>query len=261
MSDGKSPVVAITGCGRKRVGFHIAKHLMQNGYSIAAIYRSNPQRAENVVRELRDFLPSDPSTQKVELFQCDVSDEDSVQNLVSSVTQTFGKIDGMICTASLWKKIPLEEVTHQDLMNHVSVDLVGTFHCNRQVGLQMVKQATGGCIINFADWADGRPYPDHAAYFAAKGSIPTLSRCMARELGQRNPKVRVHCLLPGPILLPDGAPDSQKELLKKSTLVQQIDRPDAVGMAVEHFLKNDFLTGTCLPVDGGRTVYCPGELE
>ena len=60
----------------------------------------------------------------------------------------------------------------------------------------MVKQPEGGAIVTLGDWATARPYRDYAAYFVSKGAVPTLSRELAVELGQRNQFVRVNCIDP-----------------------------------------------------------------
>jgi pteridine reductase len=123
----------------------------------------------------------------------------------------------------------------------------------------MVKQPEGGCIVNFGDWALARPYPDYAAYFASKGAIPALTRCLAVELGARNPQVRVNCVLPGPVLFPPEMPAAEREEAIRSTLVKRQGRPENVASAVLLFVENDFVTGACLPVDGGRTIYAAGS--
>ena len=124
----------------------------------------------------------------------------------------------------------------------------------------MVKQPEGGSIITFGDWAIERPYMNYAAYFPSKGAIPALTRCLAVELGTRNPRVRVNCIMPGPVMLPPDLPAAEREQAINATLVKREGRPENVVQAVLHFIDNDFVTGVCLPVDGGRTVYA-GEAK
>jgi pteridine reductase len=78
---------------------------------------------------------------------------------------------------------------------------------------------------------------------------------MAVELGTRNPKVRVNCILPGPVLLPPDLPAAERQLAIDATLVKREGSPHNIALAVLHFIDNDFVTGACLPVDGGRSVY------
>ena len=119
----------------------------------------------------------------------------------------------------------------------------------------MVGQAEGGVIITFGDWAIDRPYVDHAAYFTSKGAIPTLTKMLAVELGQRNPRVRVNCIHPGPVMFPEAMSHEERQATIRATLVQRADCPESVVSAVRFLIENDFVTGVCLPVDGGRTVY------
>ena len=119
----------------------------------------------------------------------------------------------------------------------------------------MVEQPTGGAIVNVGDWAIARPYVDYAAYFASKGSIPTLTRTLAVELAARNPRVRVNAILPGPVLFPEELSESQRAALIDATLVKRPGTPQDVAHAVMFLLENTFVTGVCLPVDGGRSIY------
>jgi pteridine reductase len=100
-----------------------------------------------------------------------------------------------------------------------------------------------------------RPYLNYAAYFPSKGAIPTLTRTLAVELGTRNPNVRVNCILPGPVMLPPDLPAEERRQAIDATLVKREGSPQNIALAVLHFIDNDFITGACLPVDGGRTVF------
>ncbi|HEV3025139.1 MAG TPA: SDR family oxidoreductase, partial [Pirellulales bacterium] len=127
--------------------------------------------------------------------------------------------------------------------------------CCRHVGLQMAAQESGGAIVNLGDWATVRPYLNYAAYFPSKGAIPTLTRDFAVELASRNPRVRVNAVLPGPAMLPEGLSDQERKAAIGATLVKREGSPHNVADAVLFLLRNDFVTGVCLPVDGGRSIY------
>ncbi len=247
------PVALITGSGRQRLGSHIARGLADDGFQIAIHYHRSQQEAEHFAAELN------AAGAIAHTFSADLRSSDQVRSLVQSVVQHFGRLDVLVNTASVWKAIPLEDVSEQDLQDQFDVDLKGTFFCCQAAGLQMVKHTTGGAIVNFGDWALERPYPEHAAYFAIKSAIPGLSRSMARELATRNPKVRVNCILPGPVLLPPTTDDAERQELLQSTLVRQVNRPDSIVNAVRYLIGDDFITGVCLPVDGGRTIFAANE--
>ena len=78
------------------------------------------------------------------------------------------------------------------------------------------------------------------------------------ELAARNPRVRVNAILPGPVLLPEEMTDAERQAVIEATLVKRPGTPDDVVGAVLYLLTAGFVTGVCLPVDGGRSVFAPG---
>ena len=116
------------------------------------------------------------------------------------------------------------------------------------------KVPEGGSIVTIGDWATRRPYPNYAAYFVGKGAIPTITRSLAVELARRNPNVRVNCILPGPVMLPEDLDEAETKGAVAGTLLKRAGRPENVARAVVFLVENDFVTGVCLPVDGGRTI-------
>lgn len=247
-----SRVALVTGSGKKRVGSVVADALARRGYAVAVHYRSSATEAEETAAELR--------THDVEVatFAADFTDEAAARGMVRAVLGRFGRIDVLVNCAGVWKAKPLEDVTAADVRLHFDTNVLGTFVCAQQAGLAMVKQPEGGLIVNLGDWADARPYPGYAAYFASKGAVDSITRCLAVELGTRNRRVRVNCIRPGPVMLPPTLTDEEKQEAVRGTLVKHEGSPVNVAQAVLSFLDNDFITGVCLPVDGGRTIYAPG---
>lgn len=243
-----TPVALITGAGKQRVGWHIAQALAERGYRLAIHYRSSKTEAEQTVAELQ----SRGITARA--YAADLRDEDAVSQMAKSVLTDFGQIDVLVNAAAIWQRKKLEEVTAKDVRDHFDTNTLGTFLMCQHIGLAMVKQAQGGSIINIGDWAEVRPYLDYAAYFPSKGGVTTLTRSMAVELGTRNPGVRVNAILPGPVMLPPDLPDAERAEAINATLVKREGSPRNVVLAALHFIDNDFVTGTCLPVDGGRTI-------
>src|SRR5713226_8673734 len=247
-------VALVTGSGKRRVGWHVADALAQRGYNLAIHYRSSAQEAAEAVTHFQTR-----GIQAVSLH-ADLTDEVQVQGLVQRVIEQFGRIDVLANCAALWKSKKLEDIRAADVRVHFETNLLGTFLCCQHAGLAMVRQPDGGCIVNVGDWAVARPYMNYAAYFPSKGAIPTLTRCLAVELGSRNPKVRVNCILPGPVMLPPDLPAAERRQAIEATLVKREGKPENIAQAVLFFLDNDFVTGTCLPVDGGRTIFAPDSI-
>jgi pteridine reductase len=243
------PVALITGSGRHRVGNVVARYLAERGYSIALHYHSSAEAARVAREEIRAIGVD------CHAFQADVSVEAEVDKMFDQALNQFGRLDVLVTTASIWDTVPLERVSTDELLRNFRINTLGTFFCARRAGLAMVEQEDGGAIITIGDWAIARPYLDHAAYFLSKGAIPTLTRTLAVELGHRNPTVRVNCIHPGPVMFPPDTSDAEREALVESTLTKNADCPECVAQAVEFLVNNKFVTGACLPVDGGRSIY------
>jgi len=184
-----------------------------------------------------------------------IDDETVVQEWIKQIYDRFGRLDAMVHAAAAWEPHSLETTTAKNVVDQVSINTLGTFLCAQHAGLAMVKQVTGGSIVLIGDWAISRPYRDFAAYFASKGSIPTLTRAFAVELGERNPKVRVNSVLPGPVKLVEGVSESTQTAILKQCLLHREGTADHVARAALFLAEHEFLTGVCLPVDGGRSIY------
>lgn len=244
-------VALVTGSGKKRVGSFVAEDLARRGYAIAVHYRTSAEEAEETAASLREHQVT------VKTYQADLSEENAVRKLVDDIIRDFGRLDVLVNCAAIWERKPLEQVTAADVRKHFDTNALGTFLCSQHAGLAMVKQLEGGLIVNIGDWAEVRPYLGYAAYFPSKGAVSAITRSLAVELGTRNPQVRVNCILPGPVMLPADLPEDEKQQAIQATLVKREGRPKNISQAVLSFLDNDFITGVCLPVDGGRTIFAP----
>lgn len=242
-------VALVTGSGKKRVGSVVADALARRGYAVAVHYRTSAAEAQETAASLRKHGV------EVKTFNADLTDESAVKKMVFDVLAAFGRIDVLANCAAIWQSKPLEEVTAADVRLHFETNALGTFLCCQHAGLAMTKQTEGGLIVNIGDWAEARPYLHYAAYFPSKGAVTAMTRTFAVELAHRNPNVRVNAILPGPVMLPPDLSDEEKQAAIAGTLVKREGNPNHIAQAVLSFLDNDFITGVCLPVDGGRTIH------
>jgi pteridine reductase len=217
-------------------------------------YRTSAAEATDAVNTLR--------SRGVEALalQADLTDETAVRAMMEQTVAHFGRLDVLVNCAAAWRSKRLEDVRAADVRHFFETNTLSTFLCSQQAGLAMMRQPEGGCIVTLGDWAIARPYINYAAYFPSKGAIPTLTRCLAVELGSRNPSVRVNCILPGPVLLPPDLPAAEREQAINATVVKREGKPENIAQAVLFFLDNEFVTGVCLPVDGGRTIFATDSL-
>lgn len=242
-------VALITGSGPRRIGAYVADALAERGFSLAIHYFRSGVESEAAAAALV------ARGRSAIALQADLTDEQAVARLVNQVLERFHRIDALVNCAAIWERKSLEQTTAADVRRHFEVNALGTFLCSQQVGLAMVRQTDGGSIVTFGDWAEARPYRNYAAYFASKGAIVGITRSLAVELASRNPRVRVNCVLPGPVLLPADLPEPERHRAIWGTLVKREGKPENIAQAVLHFIENDFITGACLQVDGGRTLF------
>jgi pteridine reductase len=246
-------VALITGSGKRRVGWYVADALAQRGYSLVIHYHTSAKEAADAGEHFRSHGIGGL------VVQADLTIEKAARELVQTALRHFGRLDVLVNCASIWKGKRLEDTTAADVRASFETNVLSTFLCSQEAGLAMVGQEAGGCIVNIGDWAEARPYLNYAAYFASKGAIPVLTRSLAVELGTRNPKVRVNCILPGAVLFLPEVPEAERQQAIQATLAQRAGRPENVAQAVLFLIDNDYITGISLPVDGGRTVYASGS--
>jgi pteridine reductase len=239
-----APVALVTG-GGARVGAAIVRELSSHGYRVAIHANTSLDRAQALVKELES------SGQEAMAFGAELRDEDATRAMIDRAHRHFGRLDALVNNAAIWSPTPLHTTLADDVRRFFEVNTLSTFVCCQHAGMIMREQAQGGAIVNIGDWATERPYREYAAYFISKGAIPTLTRTFAVELA---PKVRVNAVLPGPVLLPETVSEADRRRAVKGTLLGRAGTPENVALAVMALFENDFITGVCLPVDGGRTL-------
>jgi pteridine reductase len=238
------PVALITG-GAVRVGEAIVRELADRGYRVAIHANTSLGRAQELVSQLTEV------GHNAAAFGADLRDEDATRAMIDRARRHFGRLDALVNSAATWSPTPLESVLADDVRRFFEINTLSTFICCQHAGQIMIEQEQGGAIVNIGDWAAERPYRNYSAYFASKGAIPALTRMFAVELA---PKVRVNAVLPGPVLLPESVSETDRRRAIAGTLLGRAGRPENVAQAIAALLQNDFITGACLPVDGGRTL-------
>jgi pteridine reductase len=247
-------VAVVTGASRG-AGLGIARVL---GEEAATVYVTGRSRRENSTRPDLPGATIDDTAEQVTArggvgiaLGCDHTSDEQVEALFARVAVEQDRLDLLVNNAAIWSPTPLAKAAADDVRRFFEVNTVSTFVCCQQAGMLMAAQPSGGAIINIGDWATARPYRDYAPYFTSKGAIPTLTRAFAVELA---PRVRVNAILPGPVMLPDELSAEVRERAIAGTLVRRAGRPEHVAQAVLFLAENDFVTGVCLPVDGGRSI-------
>ena len=239
--DGK--VIWITGSA-KRVGREIALGVARAGADVVVHCHHSREDADRTASEIADL------GRRALVVQGDHSVRADVENMVAEIERTFGRLDALVNSAAVFPRIAFEKITGDDFDHAIGVNLRGPFLCS-QLALPLLRQSPPAHIVNMLDWSIARPYRQYAAYMAAKGGLAALTKALAKELA---PDVRVNSISPGPVLEPLDLSDTEREAIIAKTLVKEWGTPRDIVRAVLFLLGSDYITGSDIVVDGGRSL-------
>jgi pteridine reductase len=245
----QTKVAWITGSGAPRVGQTIARYFAAQGYRIAIHANTSIDSAQQCASEL-----AREGTESI-ILQGSVADPRFATHSVLQIVERFGRLDVLVNSAAVWDHQSFERTTAEDVLRQFETNTLGTFLCSQAAGLQMVTQCDGGAIVLIGDCAVLHPYPDFSAYFASKGAIETMTRSLAVELATRNPAIRVNAILPGPVMMSSDISAATMNTIREQSLLKRDGSPEHVAQAAYFLATHEFITGVCVPVDGGRSIY------
>jgi pteridine reductase len=207
----------VTG-GTGRIGSAIASRLELEGWSVFAAGRAD----------------------------ADVARPDAAPDLVSRAVDRLGGLDLLVnAAADGFAPKPFEELDERDWEAAFGATVKGSFFVTQAAARHL--RASRGCVVMIEDVAGYQPWPSFAAHSAAKAAQAMLTRVLARALA---PEIRVCGVAPGPVAVEPG----QEERRAAETLLGRVGSPDDVAAAVAFLAGAEFVTGTTLFVDGGRSL-------
>lgn len=198
-----------------------------------------------------------PLGNKVITVKTDVTDPQSLGNFVDQTVNQLGKIDILINCAGITIKKPILEQTLDEWNKVIGVNLTAVFLGGKLVVPRMMKTG-GGKIINFCSMGSYVSIKTSGAYCAAKGGLLQLTKVMAMEWAPYN--IQVNAVAPGFFNTPIASgiknnKESYDKLMIKSPMKRLAEVDELVGTIL--YLASpatDFVTGVCIPVDGGFLV-------
>ena len=233
--------VLVTGAG-VRLGQAIAVSLGQQGMNVALHYHQSLEGA----KETLGLIGGD--VKQHGCFQADLRQVSEIELLILQIEAQLGQIDVLINNAADFFPTPLGEVSESEWDHLISLNLKAPFFLSQLVGTAMLKRGQGK-IVNIVDVAAERPWPQFLPYCASKAGLVSLTKGLAKALA---PAVQVNAVAPGTMLPPPESSSFSHDLAIERSLLKKMGQPDDIAKAVTYFLENDFVTGTVLPVDGGR---------
>jgi len=191
----------------------------------------------------------------------DVTSEDSVRALLAEVQKRFGRLDAAVNNAAGGGRLPepLAEWSSADFDSALAVSLRGVFLCLKYEIELMLAGATGGAIVNMSSTAGEQGVAGLSGYVASKFGVGGLTRVAALDYAARG--IRVNAIAPGPILTDRLAAAGQpvQDRVAASVPLGRIGAAADVAAAAVWLCsrQSSFVTGTVLPVDGGRLAGTP----
>jgi NAD(P)-dependent dehydrogenase (short-subunit alcohol dehydrogenase family) len=194
----------------------------------------------------------------------DVSDEESVKNLVRAAVAFGGGVDGLVNAAGVAGGGPVHQLPLEEWQRVIAVNLTGTFLTAKHVLAQMLTQPSvdgrRGSLVTIASIEGLEGTAGGSVYSASKGGVVLLTKNMAIDYAGRG--IRVNAVCPGFIATPmtdsifnvPGMEATRADVIEHHKL-RRLGRPEEIAAAAVFLLSDEasFITGHALPVDGGYT--------
>ena len=273
----KGKVAIVTGASRKLgIGRACALTLAHMGANVVVTGTGGPppggsseeergigwRGTESVSEEIRALGPDSLA------LAVDVSDAQSVKDMVAQTLHHFGRVDILLSNAAAPREdFNVVELPEEVWGNIMSVNLTGTYLCFKEVGKQLITQGQGGRLIVMCSQAGKHGSPRRAAYCASKFSQIGLVQSMAYEVARHN--ITVNAVLPGGV---DTSRTNYGNLLRAQTSDRPVDEiasanvrgiplgrlatPEEIAYTVG-FLASpyaDYITGQAIMVTGGSSM-------
>lgn len=245
----KDKTILITG-GGSGLGFAMAKAFTETGASVAICGRTE-KKLQNAVNELNDLGG------EARYYVCDVRDYDKVNEMIASITNDFGGMDGLVNNAAGNFLSASEDLSPNGFRAVIDIVLQGTFNCTHAFGNHLIEGGRPGSVLNIVT-----TYTETGSAFVlpsacAKAGVKALTNSLAYEWAHYN--IRLNSIAPGPFptegawtrLVPDES--LEKQFLDKIPMKRYGDHEELANLAV--FLMSDmapYITGECVTIDGGE---------
>ncbi|MDW7678791.1 MAG: 3-oxoacyl-[acyl-carrier-protein] reductase [Bacillota bacterium] len=242
--DGK--VAVVTGASRG-IGRAVAVALAREGAATVINYTANETAALETLAEV------EAAGGRGMIFQADVAQAQDCEKLVRATLDNFGKVDILINNAGITRDNIVARMKPDEWQAVLDTNLTGAYNCVKAVMRPLLKQKSGGRIINLSSVIGLTGGSGQANYAAAKAGLIGLTKSLAKELAGR--QITVNAVAPGYINTEMTAvlPEDVKENIEKQIPLGRTGTPDDVANAVV-FLASElacYITGQVLAIDGG----------
>lgn len=246
-------VAVVTG-GTSGFGFSTAELFAREGANVVIAARRK-ERGISAIKKLKEVTGTE-----VRFFDCDVSKESEVKDLVHETIDNYKGIEILVNNAGIYVRKDFETTTEEEWNQVMDINLKGSFYCCKYAIPFMIKNG-GGSIINVSSSVGLVGKGDVPVYSASKGGLVLLTRSLALRYGKYN--IRANCICPGTIItdlnrdLIENVTDPDKKLREVISVypLGRLGTPMDVAYAALYLASEEsqWVTGIALSVDGGYT--------
>ncbi|CEM23823.1 unnamed protein product [Vitrella brassicaformis CCMP3155] len=226
------------------IGNAAAVAFAEKGATIAIHYSGNEAKAKATLEAVEKAGGSGA------IFQADLSRVSEITRLYDEVYARFGSLDVVFLNSGVLHVGTIRD-TPEDVYDHLmDVNVKGTFFSMQEAIKRMGK---GGVIILNSSVAGSHPIADHVCYCASKAAVNMLTKCGAKEAGEKG--IRVNAVAPGPVL-PGMFPASMRKDREAMSPFKRIGEAKEVAALCVALASEDmgWVSGQVIGVDGAA--YC-----
>ena len=237
---------AIVTGGAMGIGLGIARRLAEAGASVLVADK--------------DAAAAEAAASKIEgaiAIEVDVAEEAQVEAMIAKAVEALGGVDILINNAGIYPQKNVMESTREDFERIIHTNLMGAFLCAKAAAACMIREGSGGTIINITSIDALHPSGVGLAFYdASKHGLWGFTKNLALELAPHH--IRVNAIAPGAVVTP-GTGNFSTDSARNAAFIERVPmgragEADEIGR-VALFLASDlssYMTGAQIVVDGGR---------
>jgi 3-oxoacyl-[acyl-carrier protein] reductase len=241
----KDKIAIVTG-GSRGIGQATAELFAKEGAKV--IIWDLLEEGEAVAKSIRD------NGGHAEFHKISITDKEAVEAGVAAIVGAHQRIDILINNAGITKDKTLLKMTDEMWDAVIGVNLTGIFYCTRAVAAVMKEQRYGR-IVSAASTTGLRGNYGQTNYAATKAGVIGMTKTWAMELGKHG--ITANAIAPGYTQTPmtEAMPDNAKEMAKMVIPVGFLADPIDIAHGYVYLASDEarFVSGICLPIDGGYT--------
>lgn len=245
--NGNMKTIIITGASGD-IGSEIALTLANKNNNLVLLYKSNEQSIHNLTSKIIGKC-------EFSVFQCDLTNEDAIENVVKLAVDKYEKIDCLINCAGVSYFEQIQDATTESYNHVFDNNFKSTMLTISKVCKNMISNRNGK-IINISSMWGVVGASVESLYSASKAAINNLTFSLAKELGPSN--ITINTICPGLIdtKMNSNLSAQDKDEIISNTPLKRVGTPTDVANLVEFFVsdKSNFITGQIITLDGGLTL-------